>query len=1026
MKFIKKVEGAISIFLCIILTAMLVLTGVVVDGSRIRAGESQVQGAVDSAAKSVVADYNNALKDLYGIFALAENNPDALKEELEHYLNRTLMTELGIDKKTMGDKTYDYLKKMFTGDGKFEDVNFFNMYDYNVEDAKVTPLYNLSENPVMRKQIVDYMKYRGPKVLIEGFMDKLISMKGFRRQTEVMNQKVEVDKELGEIRKLQESLTKNIEGLNGFNADTFKKNLNDYVTNISMRIKYEKERVRKDEERKSVSKDISAKDQAISDKRKAISEAEKNKQDTTSLKADLSRLQSERSELQTKYDKLTKEYDELTQKINSHNTASDNLKTQIINGIDTYYQFNTKAYSDIEEIISKAGSVDQKLTNINNQLDGDTTDFATKMKDEVSQKKSQISPDELIPIKDKISDNIKILENFRSKVNVFNHRSVTHEMVPFATENYSEIYANIQSKVAVNTLISDYINKYNIIEGFQKIEPVENKDVPDPRKDADSFIKGSDNPLNNEELNKKKEKKLPDDLPSKKKVTSPDFTKQDQEYISAALQQAVDSSENPQDTQDDMKALMGDMGFSDNKTDSSEKGLAWVTELFKVIEKGLEGMRDELYVNEYAMGMFKNTITDKFANDPNKKIEPERDLRDNLKSTRKTFFEKSEIEYILIGSSDENMNAYAVQGEILLIRFALNTIYIYLDAEKYQQAMWAATAIAGWTGFGVPIVHTVIMLGWSMAESILDVKYLMDGERVPIFKTKDTWVLGKEGAINKLKETAEEKAKEAAKQVVDYAVDEAKDAADAAISRVIDIIENKINIVVDKTFAPVEKIVDDQQKYASQAYDGAISDLQNPIGGQQNQTMNDIEKKIYEVAQQQFNSMNASLKEQIINKPAKEAREIIENAKKSVKIKANEAISSLQLKLINEITTAADAGKEKLNNYIDSIGGTSKGGTVKNDIKTSLFSLCYQDYLRIFLFVQNKDSKMNRIEDLIQLNMREEGYESFKMSECNTYIRVEAAVSMKYLFMTQAFVKREVETADRNRYPFKVLTYQGY
>jgi hypothetical protein len=72
----------------------------------------------------------------------------------------------------------------------------------------------------------------------------------------------------------------------------------------------------------------------------------------------------------------------------------------------------------------------------------------------------------------------------------------------------------------------------------------------------------------------------------------------------------------------------------------------------------------------------------------------------------------------------------------------------------------------------------------------------------------------------------------------------------------------------------------------------------------------------------------------------------------------------------------------------------------------------------------SEEKKLNRIEDLIQLNIGK-AKSGFKMAECATYVRIEAEVSMKYLFITQPFIQRTVKTTD-GRYLFKVLLYEGY
>jgi len=80
----------------------------------------------------------------------------------------------------------------------------------------------------------------------------------------------------------------------------------------------------------------------------------------------------------------------------------------------------------------------------------------------------------------------------------------------------------------------------------------------------------------------------------------------------------------------------------------------------------------------------------------------------------------------------------------------------------------------------------------------------------------------------------------------------------------------------------------------------------------------------------------------------------------------------------------------------------------------------YHDYLRVFLLLQNPDDKLNRIQDLIQLKSGK------KLSGYNSYIRVEADVSIKYIFLTKAFMPASVRAKDGSRHNFKVILYQGY
>ncbi|NJD02614.1 MAG: hypothetical protein FIA99_08475 [Ruminiclostridium sp.] len=70
------------------------------------------------------------------------------------------------------------------------------------------------------------------------------------------------------------------------------------------------------------------------------------------------------------------------------------------------------------------------------------------------------------------------------------------------------------------------------------------------------------------------------------------------------------------------------------------------------------------------------------------------------------------------------------------------------------------------------------------------------------------------------------------------------------------------------------------------------------------------------------------------------------------------------------------------------------------------------------------DKKLDRAEDLIEINtgLKKPG---FKVAGYNTYIRVEAEVSMKNLFISRPFLPDSIRTTDGRR-KIRVLAYEGY
>lgn len=113
-----------------------------------------------------------------------------------------------------------------------------------------------------------------------------------------------------------------------------------------------------------------------------------------------------------------------------------------------------------------------------------------------------------------------------------------------------------------------------------------------------------------------------------------------------------------------------------------------------------------------------------------------------------------QAEYILGQSGSDKENLKKTADRLLLIREGVNFAHLYADPAKRGQSAALASAIA--SGFLVPpaagLIEMVILLCWSFGESVLDVKTLFDGGRVPLLKNAQNWSLSLENLPNLLSE----------------------------------------------------------------------------------------------------------------------------------------------------------------------------------------------------------------------------------------------------------------------------------
>lgn len=100
-----------------------------------------------------------------------------------------------------------------------------------------------------------------------------------------------------------------------------------------------------------------------------------------------------------------------------------------------------------------------------------------------------------------------------------------------------------------------------------------------------------------------------------------------------------------------------------------------------------------------------------------------------------------EKEYILSGKENDPDNLKSVAEKLLFMRQAANFIYLYKDAAKVAEAEALAlslTVVALSPEFLEPVKNS-ILLAWIFAESVYDVKHLLEGGKIPLMKTAETW-----------------------------------------------------------------------------------------------------------------------------------------------------------------------------------------------------------------------------------------------------------------------------------------------
>lgn len=102
-----------------------------------------------------------------------------------------------------------------------------------------------------------------------------------------------------------------------------------------------------------------------------------------------------------------------------------------------------------------------------------------------------------------------------------------------------------------------------------------------------------------------------------------------------------------------------------------------------------------------------------------------------------------QLEYLLCGRTSDRENLKAVARRLLVIREGVNAAFLMSDPVKRAQVQSLALAIA--SAFLIPpasvVIEAALLFCWSFGESILDLRELFHGGKVPLIKNAGNWQL---------------------------------------------------------------------------------------------------------------------------------------------------------------------------------------------------------------------------------------------------------------------------------------------
>lgn len=720
MKMFKrgKRKGAITIFLTIILIPTMLFSAVLIDGSRVQSAKAMTQEATDLAAISALADYNQELKDEFGLFAI--NAPDNLEAVYRESLEATLMA-YGFDSNSeYSDMVWQFMKSGITGQKNYSGASFMNIYDFQVESADVEKLFPLSEKEVLKTQMVEYAKFRGLFVATErlGLLNNLSDLQKQAEEnektSEVMEEKMQLDQNNAKadaaVKELQDAIatlqtaisniqTRETAYINALDAwmeylyyetITTGDGASDDLTNRASTYPAEKN--------------------ALGDAWKALVNAAKN----VRTKADNAYSLAKNAVTNLKsFAADNKDGNSTVQQLSEDATGDASDYQKYVDAIE-----KIKNDSTLKELAglstTKMGTL---LSKINKAADSDSV---IREKIEAEQSKNETSSEA-----DPEEEEEEITECYYYYL----------DMATYDTDSDKVIYgsdSNMDYEPAVEAVYKKYLGLSSA--SWTGIQLNNASGSKNEGKITKSFASQQSGKTGNSE-------KDPSGAAKRGEIAE-DY------YKNLPSKQPADKGEK---TNTDFYNEDGDISKSKNIMSQGKHSM---------VQDIGETMRDDLLCLSYMFGTFKTRLTgvEKFSSEKMSQSDKdsfympewryahengELDMRFEPKKDRKTVL-RSEIEYLVYGNRTDSANEAAVYATIYAERLANNMLALYGN-KTVSTACHTAGAAASAATLGVvpePVFFWIFLTAWSVAETTLDMDYLVSGGyKIPLIKTSTNVLL---------------------------------------------------------------------------------------------------------------------------------------------------------------------------------------------------------------------------------------------------------------------------------------------
>lgn len=679
-------RGSSAVFLCSVFVAFVLVTGILVDIAGFRISKVYSERILDLAARSVLAEYDNNLKNEYGLFGVN-------------------LTGSEIEEKIAG-----YMHQMFISDSPSNDPNpSIDTFGFKADsvDCDLNG-YSLLNMDLFENQVLDLMKYRSLTGEMDDFSNSIDTIQEASSSMELMEKAVIVYNELSKIDNILNDLRENSDGWhyhakNFIQSDCFVKKIAISKTGY-----------------KNSLWSLLSKDQTNALIKKTMNEKELKEMTNQYIKDEYQILYS--SCLKTALIQVLKSMnpnDDEYQKIVQCIEGLSMIKTP---DLDQYVKVYNDMSHSCDSVLFNLGRLKTSAKNVSNAISA-FENYANSNKDHLGPAGTVIF-DQIKTIENLLGDNsenkVMSIQRFvTSNKNLLEAIILSYddETMQKEMQNKARKYGSQISSKDVN--ISEIKND---ISRMINVDPKYKKYRSQIISSRDSLIKHYDcqysielfsgeeikNVLKN--VSVKNQNDIREEVPelietTLKKDDTKDRILKNEYIINSLPSQMISKSE----------SYNGDYSF---KEDNQLDNFSFTSLLtLKNTKETLFNLRNNLLINEYILTYLSNHLE---------------------KGSKERFF-SNEAEYVLYGNMSNSANYRVFKENFFALRTAMNLMHIYSDPVKRAQVIEAAAAVSG--GVGVYFTQFMIASAWASAESVNDLKLIENGKEVAFVKSKETWAI---------------------------------------------------------------------------------------------------------------------------------------------------------------------------------------------------------------------------------------------------------------------------------------------